>query len=168
MRRFLIAVLSLTALLNACSLSASVCDETRSAIEVNSLSIDHYITDATLHRRWAVMVDCNHPDRPWTLQTAPPQVKESTLRRPQLSLKPAKAVPVVRAGAKVRLWRNAVGASIDLSGTAQESGIIGQTIHVRTGQHGPVLEGKVSGAGSVELLVPDRWQNKGPDGWSAQ
>jgi len=168
MRRFLIAVLLLTALLNVCSLNASVCDVSRSATEVSGFSVDHYITDAMLHRRWAVMVDCNHPDRPWTLRATPLLAEEPLPPQMQLHAKQAKVVLLVRAGAKVRIWRNAGGARIDLSGTALESGAIGQTIHVRTGQGGPALEGKVRGAESVELLVPDHWQNEDAGRWRAQ
>lgn len=170
MRRFLIAILPLVAFLGPCPVHASVCNASASANEAagTSLSIDHYITDATLHRRWAVIVDCHHPDRPWILQTAQPQIEKSTPYPPQLPVKHAKAVLVIRTGGEVRLWRNADGASIDLSGTALEPGSIGQTIHVRTGQRSAVLEGKVRGAGSVELLVSDHWQDKGTDRWSAQ
>jgi hypothetical protein len=125
----------------------------------DSFIVDHYITDAILHRKWAVVVDHDHPDRPWIVKEAPWQsragmaaVSETNATRPAII-----ARPLVSAGAKVRLWRTADGADIELTGTALEAGAEGQTIHVRTGQRGTVLKGRVRGMGSVELFTSDRW-----------
>lgn len=170
MRRFLIFALSLVAVFGAHALRASACDANKGATAVESagLSIDHYITDTTLHRSWAVMVDCSHPERPWILMPTLHQVEDSAPRRQHPPVKQIRVNLVVRAGGKVRLWRNADGASIELLGRALESGAIGQAIHVRTGNHGVVLEGRVRGAGSVELLISGRWQNKNAGAWSTQ
>jgi hypothetical protein len=126
---------------------------------------DHYITDAVLHRRWAVVADSTHPERPWTLEEVPWKNEPN---------KPARAkagaftgdMPLIPAGARVRLWRKGDGASIELTGTALESGMAGQTIHVRTGSRGTVLEGQVRGEDSVELSNSAKWQGKLSDGWS--
>jgi flagella basal body P-ring formation protein FlgA len=75
-------------------------------------------------------------------------------------------MPLIPAGARVRLWRKGDGASIELTGTALESGMAGQTIHVRTGSRGTVLEGQVRGEDSVELSNSAKWQGKLSDGWS--
>ena len=132
------------------------------------MRVDHYITDGLLHRRWAVVVDCAHPDRPWTLVDVPWQHAGVSAPTKAAITDIAKAAPLIPAGAKVRLWSTADNASIELSGTALEAGATGQTIRVRTGQRGTVLEGRVRGAGSVELSTSNRWQNKQPDRWDAQ
>ncbi|HMD21270.1 MAG TPA: flagella basal body P-ring formation protein FlgA [Alloacidobacterium sp.] len=167
MRRFLIGASALVVLL-AMPLRASVCNTGSVASQAESLRVDHYITDGLLHRRWAVAMDCAHPDRPWTLLDVPWQGAGPSALRKSAITDFAKAAPLIPAGAKVRLWSTAGGANIDLSGTALEAGAVGQTIHVRTGQRGTVLEGRVCGAGSVELSTSDRWQKKQPDRWNAQ
>src|SRR5215831_2158140 len=73
MRRFLILLAIVMAMFAIRPLGASVCDAKgrKSTLQPGGLSIDHYIYDAALHHRWAVMVDCEHPDWPWTLQSTP-------------------------------------------------------------------------------------------------
>jgi Chaperone for flagella basal body P-ring formation len=168
MRRLLIAASALVVLL-AVPMHASVCNTGAGSVQLEHLRVDHYITDALLHRRWAVVMDCTHPDRPWTLLDVPWQgAGGSALRTAAITDFAKAAAPLIPAGAKVRLWSIADGASIELSGTALEAGAAGQTIHVRTGSRGTVLQGRVRGAGSVELLASDKWQNKQPDRWNAQ
>jgi hypothetical protein len=172
MRRFLNAASALVVLL-AMPMHASVCHTGAGSSHAESLPVDHYIvdhyiTDGPLHRRWAVAMDCAHPDRPWILVDVPWQ--RAGVPMPTKAAIPdiPKAAPLIPAGAKVRLWSTANRASIELSGTALEAGTEGQSIHVRTGQRGTVLEGRVHGAGSVELSTSDRWQKKQPDRWNAQ
>jgi hypothetical protein len=158
MKRVLIAMLSSLVLLAAAPLRAAVCDTARPA-SGDVFAVDHYITDAILHRRWAVLVDCTHQDRPWTLEAAPWQDGAGLVAvAGRMASGTATVVkPLIPAGAKVRLWRTADGANIELAGTALEAGMAGQVIHVRTGARGTVLEGRVRGAGSVELFSADRW-----------
>ena len=166
MRRVQIVVLSLLALLAGPPVRSSVCTENA---RVGDLKVDHYIADAVLHRRWAVIVDCGHPERPWTSQAVPWRSDvQNTAIGPTQVASVARTLPSVPAGAKVRLWRVAEGANIELSGTALEAGSAGQMIHVRIGQRGTVLEGKVRGAGSVELSAPARQQSRQALSWSAQ
>jgi hypothetical protein len=126
---------------------------------------ERYVADSVLHRRWVVVVDCSHPERPWTLREVPWQSTSHAMTEHKTE---SPAMPLVSAGTKVRLWHAGNGASIELTGTALECGAAGQTIHVRTGSRGTVLEGKVRAAGSVELVASSKWQGKPPDGWSAQ
>jgi Chaperone for flagella basal body P-ring formation len=168
MRRFLNAASALVVLL-AMPMHATVCNKGAGLSQAESLRVDHYITDGLLHRMWAVAVDCTHPDRPWTLVDVPWQRVAGLTASTKAAISDiAKTAPLIPAGARVRLWSTANDASIELSGTALEAGSAGQMIHVRTGQRGTVLEGRVCGAGSVELSISDRWQNMKPDRWNAQ
>jgi hypothetical protein len=176
MKRIVIAILSSIVLPAAAPLYAAACNAAQlsgSAGADNQIAelqvtepqiaerfvVDHYMTDAILHRKWAVVVDCGHPDRPWTVKAVPWQSDTgmATLSRGNASQPAAIAKPLVPAGAKVRLWRTAGSTDIELVGTALEAGGAGQTIHVRTGLQGAVLEGRVRGAGSVELFHSNRW-----------
>jgi hypothetical protein len=123
--------------------------------------VDHYITDEVLHRIWAVLVDCAHPDRPWIaaevpLQKVPPTaLGESVKPIRAVSLKPA---PLVSAGAKVELWKSTDSARIRLTGIALQAGDMGERIRVRITQgKGAVVEGRVRGEHSVEIAAPAKW-----------
>jgi hypothetical protein len=160
MKRIVIAILSSVVLLTAVPLLASVCGMAQPpGVESGPYIVDHYIADTILHRRWAVVVDCAHPDRPWTLKAALWQSESRVDAAAAMKggHPVAIAQPLIPAGAKVRMWRTADGADIELTGTALDAGVAGQTIHVRTGSRGTVLEGRVRGVGSVELLHADRW-----------
>src|ERR1700761_4670913 len=168
MTRIVIAILSSIVSLVAAPLYAAACNAAQpSGSEglgadnqiVEPFVVDHYITDAILHRKWAVVVDCGHPDRPWTVKAVPwsSDTGMATLARVNASQPAEIAKPLVYAGAKVRLWRTAGSTDIELVGTALEAGGAGQTIHVRTGLQGAVLVGRVRGAGSVELFHSNRW-----------
>jgi hypothetical protein len=168
MKRIAIAILSLIVLQAAAPSYAAACNAAQPSGSAGAGAdnliaeysiVDHYITDAILHRKWAVVVDCGHPDRPWTVKAVPwsSETGAVTLSRANASQPAAIAKPLVPAGAKVRLWRTAGSTDIELVGTALEAGGAGQTIHVRTGLQGAVLEGRVRGAGSVELFHSNRW-----------
>jgi hypothetical protein len=162
MKKFQTAAVLLLGLLVELSMHSATCHANAGS---GDLLVDHYVTDALLHRRWAVLVDCAHPDRPWILRDI--QWKSESLvsaHEQSHSSKMGRIVPLVRAGTKVQLWRMSDGASIHLSGTAIEAGVTGQTIHVRTGERNTVLEGKVRGPGSIELLPSNKWLKS----WSAQ
>jgi hypothetical protein len=169
MRRLLTAVIFLMACHS--TLRASVCNGAGEApppegLSGDGLRIDHYVVDTPQHRRWAAMMDCAHPERPWMLIAVPwvnGMVPETGEKKP--SREAQKCAPLVPAGMKVRLWRIAEGMHVVLSGTALEAGAPGDTIHVRTGREGTVLTGTVRGAGSVELLASGRWRNQGSGSW---
>jgi len=159
MRR--ISLFSLFALLLFSLPGQAACSGVRPAGSADVHVIDHYITDTVLHRKWAVMVDCSHPERPWTLEEVPMQRKVSTsLNASHLLSERSQSAPLVAAGATVQLWRVAPDGSIHLRGVALDSGEEGQTIHVRVQHSTTVLEGKIRGAGSVELLISDRWKSR--------
>ncbi|QNI34145.1 flagella basal body P-ring formation protein FlgA [Alloacidobacterium dinghuense] len=161
MKRCAIVLYFLVVLLGGRHLLGSVCST------IQGTHTDHYIADPVLHRRWAAVVDCSHPERPWTLKEVPWQ--ETSLPFASSGLKPKvieRATLLVLAGAKVKLWRKTSDGNIELEGTALDAGNEGQTIHVRTGSRGVVLEGKVRGAGSVELFASNKWQSKSLDGWT--
>ncbi len=173
MKRIAIAILSLIVLPAAAPLYAAACDAPQPSgsggagadhqIAGRSVAehsiVDHYITDAILHRKWAVVVDCGHPDRPWTVKAVQweSDAGMAALSRVHASQPAAIVKPLVPAGAKVRLWRTGGSTDIELVGIALEAGGAGQTIHVRTGLQGAVLEGRVREAGSVELFHANRW-----------
>jgi len=167
MKRILIALLSSMILL-LCVLPARslICTSLQGAPQVQGSRMDHYVSDPVLHRRWAVVGDCSHPERPWTLREVPWQEasRPAVSRQAEASLALGNA-PLIAAGTRVRLWSSAGGASIELAGTALEAGEAGESIHVRAGSRGTVLEGRVRGAGSVELSNSGKWQNKSANGW---
>ena len=166
MKKLQIIVVLLLGLLMTRSMRSATCHANAGS---GTLLVDHYMTDDLLRHRWAVLVDCAHPDRPWTLREV--QWKKESPANALGQLRSAEAgriVSLVRAGDQIQLWRMTGDASIHLSGTALEAGAAGQTIRVRTGEHNIVLKGKVSGAGSVELLPTEKWIKKHSDNWSAQ
>lgn len=146
---FLIVMLSTAVRLYASACNGSGKTEQR---------VDHYVIDSLLHRRWAVMVDCSHPERPWTLAAAPWQsataVNASTVN-PVTPLK----TPLVRVGQKVHLSRIDDKAKIDLTGTVMENGAEGEIVHVKVGRPAALLTGKVRSDGTVELIQPDKWKD---------
>ncbi|HZD50377.1 MAG TPA: flagella basal body P-ring formation protein FlgA, partial [Silvibacterium sp.] len=118
-------------------------------------TVDHYLSDPVLGRKWAVMVDCRHPG--W-----PPRAVEVPLGLlgTRAEMRPATdwpraprsraATPAVESGARVELWSEGA-ASIHLSGVALDSASVGQEIRVRAGVNGKALRGVVRGPRSVEL-----------------
>ena len=166
MKRILIPLLSSMILLSARPARSLICSSLSGAPQLQGSQMDHYISDPVLHRRWAVVVACSHPERPWTLKEVPWQGAARPAVSPQTMAGLSSGnTPLIAAGTRVRLWSSAGGASIELAGTALEAGGVGQSIHVRTGTRGTVLEGRVRGAGSVELSSSGKWQNKSANGW---
>lgn len=118
--------------------------------------VDHYIVDYPLHLRWAVTVDCAHPERPWrTVAVAWQEPEGVHAVASQPILPPAL---VVKAGSRVEVWRIADNSMVQLHGTAVDSGAEGQVVHVRLFQSMTVLMGKVRGVGSVELTGSGKWE----------
>jgi hypothetical protein len=138
------------------------CNANRASAQSAVRVVDHYMTDNILHRRWAVTMDCNHPERPWGMEEVQWQSSATPVVNPAIHLVEVISVPapLVTTGTKVRVWRVGKNASLQLRGIALEPGELGQTIHVRMQQPATVLECKVSGTDSVELLAPDRWKSQ--------
>jgi hypothetical protein len=112
-----------------------------------------YIFDGVLHRRWAVVADCAHPERPWVTE-------EVSQADAEIEAKAAlETTPAVKAGANVILRKNEDGARIVLIATALEPGHTGDSIRVRVGS-GAVLKGKIQGPGQVELIGPAKWNGQ--------
>jgi hypothetical protein len=114
-------------------------------------SVHHYFTDSSLDRRWAVVIDCQHPERPASLVMAPAKEYGRVDRASRSET--SGAPPLVTAGAHVRLWSARNGAEIQLEGIALGSASVGEMLRVRAGLKGTVLDGVVRGPGSVELAV---------------
>ncbi|MBT9330312.1 flagella basal body P-ring formation protein FlgA [Paracidobacterium acidisoli] len=113
--------------------------------------IYRYWEDAGLHRRWAMMIDCAHPDHPALFMPS----QETPAAGDAQSMEAARITPSspqVTNGMRVTLWQRESAADMRLTGTALEAGHSGQKIRVRTGLSGTVLTGVVRGPASVELL----------------
>jgi hypothetical protein len=121
--------------------------------------VDHYFNDKVLHRRWAVIVDCSHPERPWTMEEVTYR-QEIVTNTPHLSPIDARLSPRIAAGAVVEIWKVDAGGNIHLRGVALDAAAEGQEIHVRLQHSTAVLEGRVRGVASVELLTQDRWKSQ--------
>ncbi|TCK75490.1 flagellar basal body P-ring formation chaperone FlgA [Acidipila rosea] len=150
------SLLSCFLVMNCLPLAASTC---------SGSFIERRWMDATLHRKWAVVADCDHPAQPWRIidegsgvaltaqsrNTAPevlPARKESPRIAPVAALELSR---VIRAGSAVELWKQNGDTRIELSGTAVESGDVGSIIRVRISGSVKQLHGIVRGPGSVEL-----------------
>jgi hypothetical protein len=119
--------------------------------------------DSLLNSRWALMVDCEHPE--WPARMVLLAGKEDAIEGLKFAAKiqsssAAGRVPMmVRAGETVRAWRQDGMASLVTSGVAEQGGAVGQRIQVRllrNGMDGQDAEmhvsGVVDGVGSVEIV----------------
>ncbi|WP_026443121.1 flagella basal body P-ring formation protein FlgA [Pseudacidobacterium ailaaui] len=118
-------------------------------------AIIRYLSDGVLHRRWALVADCAHPERPWKLEEAatdlPTEGKESSTG--------GRSDPVVvRTGAKVVLVMSDAGSRVVLTVTALGPGQKGDLIHVRT-ELGAILQARVQSAGQVEFMNRPKWNH---------
>jgi Chaperone for flagella basal body P-ring formation len=117
--------------------------------------------DAVRDLQWAVVVDCEHPERPARL--VPAVGKDVVPVRVVAAAVPVAVVKeiaplVVRAGETVRVWSNDGVVKMDTTGVAQESGGVGKRIRVRMLRQGMesteverFVTGVVAGPGSVEM-----------------
>ena len=89
-------------------------------------------SDPVLGQKWAMIARCGHPAWP---VFALPSNGASSLTLPQEAERSVtvgvRAVPVVRAGDIVRLWRQESLLRIEVAGVSEESGGLGKTIRVR-------------------------------------
>lgn len=96
--------------------------------------------DAVLLRSWSVVVSCEHGERPAVFTSG--GVAGTTM-------------PTVRAGDKVRLWYRDGSVQMEMTGVAEESGVVGEVVKVRVmGRDLVVLErkGVVRGSGELEMV----------------
>ena len=118
--------------------------------------------DSVSGSTWALMVDCEHPERPARMvlmadkSAAVGEVKGAVGVR---SVRVETVAPmVVRAGETVRLWSQDGVSRLETTGVAQESGAAGRRIRVRllrqemqSDEAERFLTGVVDGPGSVEM-----------------
>lgn len=132
--------------------------------------LDHYTYDASLHRKWAVLIDCNHPAAPARMMLVPgwvkaPDAHRATAKQGGRTVRPGRPVasqpgirfavqPEIRVGEAVEVSNRAgAAANFLLSGTAEESAVIGRPIRVRLNANGAQVRAIVRGPHSVELAA---------------
>lgn len=90
--------------------------------------------DVATHRIWVRVVACNDPARPAVLVPFSLPVMTASASLPQESGKPTistRKTIAVRAGESLSLHFAAGNSRVDLQGTAEEQGYVGQLIRVR-------------------------------------
>ncbi|HUZ95104.1 MAG TPA: flagella basal body P-ring formation protein FlgA [Edaphobacter sp.] len=111
--------------------------------------------DPVMQQRWATIVSCGHPEWPGVSLRA-----GGTIDAPRGSSTQARVErsPLVRAGDVVEVWRQEDLLRIEVSGVAEQSGSVGETIRVRllrrAGSNQSVEEqfnGVVRGRADVEM-----------------
>jgi hypothetical protein len=115
------------------AIDALVANSSFSPVSVNDgYRVTRIELDQVLGQRWAMIARCDHPEWP---VFALPANGPSSLSLPQEAMRPVtetlNAVPVVRAGDFVRLWRQEGLLRIEVAGVSEESGGLGKTIRVR-------------------------------------
>ena len=96
--------------------------------------------DAVLLRSWSVVASCEHGERPAVLANG--GVAGPTM-------------PTVRAGDTVRLWYRDGSVRMEMTGVAEDTGVMGGVIRVRVmGRELVATErkGVVRGSGDVEMV----------------
>lgn len=84
--------------------------------------------DPVMKQSWATIVSCAHPERPGiSLRTGDASHAEHGLSVPVREDRS----PVVRAGDIVEIWRQENLLRIEVTGVAEQSGSVGETIRVR-------------------------------------
>jgi Chaperone for flagella basal body P-ring formation len=91
--------------------------------------------DSLLSLQWAVMVDCEHPERPARMVLLSDNAAVAGGIKGAVEVRSVSVEPVapvlVRAGETVRLWSQDGVTRIETTGVAQESGAAGKQIRVR-------------------------------------
>jgi hypothetical protein len=84
--------------------------------------------DPVMQQSWATIVSCGHPQWPGvSLRTS----EASDVQRGLSAQVREERSPLVRAGDVVELWRQEDLLRIEVSGVAEQSGSMGETIRVR-------------------------------------
>ncbi|WP_263384267.1 hypothetical protein [Granulicella arctica] len=99
--------------------------------EMHGYRVEAVRWDPLLRRGWAVIRSCDHLDRPAiTIPTDLPVVHaEAGLFT--AGVRASAALPIVRAGDLVRLWKSERFAHIEMMGTSEENGAIGARVRIR-------------------------------------
>ncbi|MGC2162431.1 MAG: flagella basal body P-ring formation protein FlgA [Silvibacterium sp.] len=121
--------------------------------------LDHYLYDASLHKDWEVLIDCDHPAAPARMQLVPNlRALPASATHTTARLASKSSLPVAPIGIKLGTTvevsnRPGAPASIQLSGTAMQSALRGQHIRVRLSANGSFVNALVRGPHSVELAA---------------
>lgn len=112
--------------------------------------------DPVMQQSWATIVSCEHPEWPGVSLRAGDET--GNVHRELSAQMREERVPLVRAGDVVELWRQEDLLRIEVSGVAEQSGSLGETIRVRLlrrqGSNQSVEEqfsGVVRGRADVEM-----------------
>jgi len=88
--------------------------------------------DQVLGQKWAMIARCGHPE--WPLFAVPANGLTSFAspqKAERFAAEGSRALPVVRAGEVVQLWRRESLLRIEVAGVSEENGGLGKTIRVR-------------------------------------
>ena len=130
----------------------------QSAASCGVVAVKH---DAVRDLRWALVVDCEHPERPARWMPAGKDVAEmktvAAVAAPVVAVQSVASL-VVKAGDTVRVWSSGGVVRMETTGVAQENGAVGARIRVRMLRQGMesvgeerFVTGVVAGPGSVEM-----------------
>ena len=114
--------------------------------------------DPVMRESWATVVSCAHPERPGISLRVDAAHPASHAVAALAQRDRASIAPVVRAGEIVQLWRQEPLLRIEVAGVAEQSGAVGERIHVRllqrndgTSANEAELTGVVRGRAEVEM-----------------
>jgi flagella basal body P-ring formation protein FlgA len=124
-------------------------------------SVSHAKTirrDPILRQRWITLEQCDHPERPAFARRGLDSILD-TVSLPQTDQKESfrASLPIVRAGDIVRFWRHEDHLRIEVLAVSQESGGLGNSVHVRLMRAGTAeqperqLSGVIRGPADVEM-----------------
>jgi hypothetical protein len=125
--------------------------------EAHGYRVESIRWDPLLRQSWAVIRSCDHPEQPSMTRLMDSSVP---MVRAVSTLRPYAALPIVRAGDMVRLWRSERYAHIEMVAISEENGAVGTRVRVRLatprdmeGQFGQpqYLAGVVRGPADVEM-----------------
>ncbi len=119
--------------------------------------VHHVQEDAGLRRQWIWLQDCDAPQRPLLITSAPAEPKTSLAVQPAFARSHSAGsnpVPLeVRSGDDVVVLEGEQDMTLQVSGKATESGHRGDRVHVRlaTLNHGSIVTATVTGTDRVAL-----------------
>ena len=136
----------------------AVCSSSGSSWSVSSGAVERYWSDPVLRSRWAILIDCRHPNWPpravelgnGSQQPGLGRDAGSEVSLPAIAAESQVAMSQVKAGSLVELWSD-VPVRIRLSGTTLNTAAVGERVRIRVGISGKALEGVLSGPHSVQL-----------------
>lgn len=117
-------------------------------------------SDPVLGQRWAMIINCSHPEWPLVALQATGAILIATpFERKHSSMNNVKQTPVIYAGDIVRLWRQEELLRIEVAGVAEENAGVGQRVRVRLLRRNTddqsiqeQFAGVVRGPSNVEIL----------------